>query len=197
MFLVRSDRPPIGPLATDLPVSASTWFRLTERLRFKGKSIMDKNKLKRTLAATLRPTDLIGSWGNELGSTMSIKAAQGETFTGDYASTVSGKGGPTTGTLQGTLAGGAIAFSVNWQPEYASVTSWTGLVLEGEEGVLSIYALWQLAEEDPTKGWWQAINAGMDSSCGKPVSKSTPARHPDRRPLNSRSPMMRAAVGAA
>ena len=56
---------------------------------------------------------ITGVWQNELGSTMTITSFDGENFSGTYTSAVSEGQGPVTGTLAGTLAGDAVAFTVS------------------------------------------------------------------------------------
>ena len=125
--------------------------------------MLDKSKLARSLNASLVPDDLLGTWTNELQSVMNITQTSRQAFNGTYVSAVSADGTTVSGVLSGTVAQDTIAFNVNWQPTYDSVTSWTGLILTDEDGTRCIYALWQLAEgADPGKGWWQAINAGAD-----------------------------------
>jgi len=84
---------------------------------------------------------LLGTWQNEIGSTMTVTSFDGTNFSGSYTSAVSEGSGPATGTLSGTLAGNAIAFTVNWLPIFPSVTGWNGLLLTASDELV-IYSLW-------------------------------------------------------
>lgn len=106
--------------------------------------------------------NLQGIWQNELGSTMTITSFDGTRFSGTYASAVSSGSGSATGALAGTLAGDAIGFMVNWEPGFASVTSWSGIVM-ADGDTLAIYSLWHLASTPESEAdYWEAILAGAD-----------------------------------
>jgi hypothetical protein len=105
---------------------------------------------------------LLGTWQNELGSVMTIEKVDGATFSGTYASSVSGGQGSVNGTLAGMVSGDAIAFTVNWAPTFSSVTGWNGLLLSDGSSVF-IYSLWNLASTpDQPENFWESILAGAD-----------------------------------
>jgi hypothetical protein len=93
---------------------------------------------------------------------MEIKNFDGAEFSGTYTSAVSEDSNKVTGELTGTLAGDAIAFTVNWSSQYSSVTAWSGLVLSSGED-LAIYTLWHLASTPESEASvWESIAAGAD-----------------------------------
>lgn len=105
---------------------------------------------------------LLGVWENELGSTMTITSFDGTTFTGTYTSPVSSGPSPATGKLAGTLSGIALGFTVNWGPNFSSVTSWSGLLLT-DGNSLVMYTLWHLAATPESEAdFWESILAGAD-----------------------------------
>ena len=105
---------------------------------------------------------LTGLWQNELDSIMNITSMSGANFSGTYTSSVSGGGGPVTGSLSGTISGDAIGFTVNWSPAANSVTSWNGLLLS-DAGNPVIYTLWHLATTpEQNSDFWESILAGAD-----------------------------------
>jgi hypothetical protein len=122
---------------------------------------VDRGKLKAYVLKKGK-ADLKGEWKNELKSKMFIKEFDGKTFSGIYHSHVSTEGPPVEGSLVGTMTGSALAFTVNWDPAFSAVTSWTGLLLT-DGGALAIYTLWQLAgtPEKPDQVW-DSISAGSD-----------------------------------
>ncbi len=126
---------------------------------------IDRKNLKLLSASLTEPLSadmLVGSWQNELGSVMAIETFDGRNFTGTYKTAVSAGGGSVTGVLAGTVAGDAIAFTVNWSGAFSSVTAWSGLLLGTADSPV-VYTLWHLAatpEEDSE--YWLAINAGAD-----------------------------------
>jgi hypothetical protein len=112
--------------------------------------------------ATTDP-DLKGIWVNELQSVMTIARVEAGVFRGEYESAVSGEHSPVKGKLIGTIAGDSLGFTVNWEPDFDSVTSWSGKLLVDEDGALSIYTLWQLSRPvEESEDWWQSILAGSD-----------------------------------
>ncbi|MEO7178344.1 MAG: avidin/streptavidin family protein [Allosphingosinicella sp.] len=104
----------------------------------------------------------VGTWTNELGSTLQVTSVLDGVFSGVYSSTVSGGGPSVQGSVSGTFSGEAIAFTANWGPSQ-SVTAWTGVALASGESGYFIYALWHLASS-PTQDadWWESILAGAD-----------------------------------
>jgi hypothetical protein len=104
----------------------------------------------------------VGAWNNELGSTMTVDQFDGTNFSGTYSSAVSADGTSAKGTLWGTIAGGSIAFLVNWKAEFPSVTAWSGLVLSDGK-TTAIHTLWHLASTpDADTDAWESILAGAD-----------------------------------
>jgi hypothetical protein len=105
---------------------------------------------------------LLGLWENELGSTLDITNFNGTVFSGTYTSSVSSGQNPVSGPVEGTLAGDAVGFTVNWLPTYSSVTSWNGLLLT-DGSSLALYTLWQLASTPESElNYWESILAGAD-----------------------------------
>lgn len=106
--------------------------------------------------------NLLGSWGNELGSLLTITSFDGTNFSGTYTSSVSGGSGSAKGAAAGTLVGDAIGFTVNWAPGYKSVTCWNGLVLT-DGNSLAFYTLWHLTSTPESQtDFWESILAGSD-----------------------------------
>lgn len=110
---------------------------------------------------------IVGTWYNELGSTLEITDVTDGLVTGTYTTAVSG-----SACAQGSFAltgrtdidaeGGAtgnIGFVVSWENAQStcnSVTAWSGQLLNGQ-----IVAFWLLTiENEPS---WQATNIGMDT----------------------------------
>ncbi|MFT0174319.1 avidin/streptavidin family protein [Paraburkholderia mimosarum] len=106
--------------------------------------------------------ELVGKWENELGSVMTIDQFDGVNFSGTYQSAVSSDGQYATGPISGTVAEDAIAFTVDWDIAYASVTSWSGLLLHnGDQACM--YTLWNLSSTpEKEDDFWQSIQAGAD-----------------------------------
>ena len=125
--------------------------------------LKSKKDLKPFSAANNVP-NLLGTWTNELQSTMTITSVTGGNFVGTYASAVSTPGGSVTGTLSGAFSGNAISFVVNWGPALASTSAWSGLILtDGSPDLLYLYTLWNVAETPDQPGnWWESILAGSD-----------------------------------
>ncbi|MGD0190351.1 MAG: avidin/streptavidin family protein [Rhizomicrobium sp.] len=122
---------------------------------------ISKAKLARLSEHGIREPDLHGSWANELGSRMIIVDVNGKSFAGDYKSK-DVDGNWITGSLSGTLAGDTVGFTVNWQPTYDSVTSWSGKLSADEVGNIYIHTLWLLASGDENLPLWESISAGAD-----------------------------------
>ncbi|MEX3992847.1 avidin/streptavidin family protein [Paraburkholderia sp. EG286A] len=88
--------------------------------------------------------ELVGKWENELGSVVTIDQFDGTNFSGTYETAVGNDGLAATAPLFGTVAGDAIAFTVNWGPTYVSVRGWSGLLLaDGNQACM--YTLWNLS----------------------------------------------------
>jgi len=123
---------------------------------------IDRKALKPYSASAASAPNLLGSWRNELGSTMTITSFDGTTFGGTYTSAVSSGGSSVSGSLAGTLAGDAVGFVVNWKPAFSSVTSWSGLLLTAGDALI-IYTLWHMADTpDKEADYWESILAGAD-----------------------------------
>lgn len=128
--------------------------------------MIDRKTLRRWSAATrgagTAPPGLVGKWENELGSIMTIEQFDGTNFSGTYQSAVSSDGKSLTGPLLGTIAGDALAFTVNWGTTYSSVTSWNGLLL-GDGSQTYMYTLWNLSSTPENEDdVWQSIQAGAE-----------------------------------
>jgi Avidin family len=106
-----------------------------------------------------------GAWTNELGSEMNLTVS-GNKIGGTYTSKVSGGGGSTPSKpLAGFKNGDLIAFVVNWETPYNSLTAWVGQHTK-EDGAEVIKTLWHLTQnvedaDEPT-GLWHSILAGAD-----------------------------------
>jgi Avidin family len=108
--------------------------------------------------------DLVGTWVNELGSTMKVDSVKNGVISGSYKSKVSQNGASVGGSLTGMLTGDTIGFCVNWSPKFDSVTSWSGKILSTQTGTPFIYTLWQLSQGvDAPEDWWQSFLAGSDT----------------------------------
>lgn len=104
----------------------------------------------------------LGSWVNELGSTLIITSIDGKgQLTGTYTTNVgcdAGKPQPLTGWYYDSgKGGGAITFSVIWQG-CGSVASWSG---QYDDGTGKFQALWHLTIAAPPS--WDGIYAGTDN----------------------------------
>ncbi len=123
-----------------------------------------KSELQIYSSWSKNPLSLKGKWSNELGSVMDVQHVNGDAFSGEYSSKVSDTGKSVKGTLSGTVAGDTIGFIVNWKPDFASVTSWSGKILATDTGAAYIYTLWHLSRgvKDP-KDWWQSFLSGSDT----------------------------------
>ena len=133
--------------------------------------------------------NLLGTWFNELGSTMVIDQVQNGTIIGSYATAVS-----STGCAQGSFSlvgstdtdsgGEGVAFSVCWKndtSQCASVTAWSGQAqtIDGEDQIL---AFWLLTVESAPDQDWYATHVGQDL-----FTRSQPAREQ----IASKSKMLR------
>lgn len=113
----------------------------------------------------VRSEDFIGTWKNELGSTMVIEGIESDRIKGSYKTKVGQPGDEEQFELIGFTSGDLITFTVNFG-KYGSLTSWTGqLTLEDRKA--KIKTLWHLAvdindEEEPDK-MWSAIWSGADN----------------------------------
>lgn len=121
-----------------------------------------KAKLERLSARGIAPPSMMGTWTNELGSTMTVTTVNGATFSGTYQSD-DGNGGQIVGALNGVVSGETLAWTVSWQPTVDSTTAWTGKFLTDDGGGIYIYALWYLSSGDETTPIWQSFAAGQDT----------------------------------
>jgi hypothetical protein len=124
---------------------------------------VSKAQLKRLSAAGITRPTLLGTWNNELGSVMNITTSDGTVFSGDYKSKDASNNW-VSGSLQGTIAGDTIAFTVNWPSPDNSVTAWAGKLSADTSNSNKIYinTLWLLASGDATTPLWESISAGSD-----------------------------------
>lgn len=123
-----------------------------------------KGELKLYSHQVKAPIDLVGTWINELQSTMKIDQFADGKFSGIYSSKVSENERPVEGFLSGVVAGDTIGFVVSWKPTFDSVTSWSGKLLATDQGAPYIYTLWYLSRgvAGPAD-WWQSFLAGSDT----------------------------------
>jgi hypothetical protein len=122
--------------------------------------VKQERSLARALTGSGLTTDFSGVWRNELMSEVTL-VQSGDTLTGTYESTVSGRDTRTIGDIVGYVDGDLIAFVVHWR-EYQAVTSWVGQ-LEPNAAVQTIKALWHMARQVTPGSEWGSINAGADS----------------------------------
>lgn len=112
---------------------------------------------------------LVGTWFNELGSTLTITQVQSGVLSGTYQTAVS------SGCAQGTFnvvgvtdtdsGGQNVGFTVSWNNEESncrSVTAWSGQVFNLNTGAAAIYAFWLLTQETSVSQLWAATNVGVD-----------------------------------
>lgn len=113
--------------------------------------------------------DLGGTWYNELGSQMTLEAANGA-LSGTYNSAVGSAeyeyalaGRYNTDPSSG---GQALSWAVAWQNQYGnsnSATAWAGQYQVDAAGVEEIYTLWLLASEMPESDDWESTKVGQDT----------------------------------
>ena len=109
---------------------------------------------QRSQATSAENPNFAGAWVNQLGSTMSLTVS-GNALSGTYASKVSGGGSPTPAKpLTGFKNGDLIAFVVNWETPYNSLTAWVGqhTIVDGAEVIKTLWHLTQNVEapDEPT-----------------------------------------------
>lgn len=119
----------------------------------------------------------IGSWENQLGSTLTINSVDPNTglVTGTYQSPsgTTGEQFPLIGwTNKAPVQPGKdnatlVSFSVRWG-SYGSITSWSGLCRE-ENGLATIQALWHLARSN-SQYVWDHVLTGNDVFKAKAVA---------------------------
>ncbi|SIT48088.1 putative exported avidin family protein [Paraburkholderia ribeironis] len=124
-----------------------------------------------TVWAAGSPTcaSLVGSWGNQLGSTMNIVSVNPTTgaITGTYRSPsgTTGQQFPLIGWTNTAPAQNGqdnvtlVSFTVNWG-NYGTVTSWSGLC-RTQDRVPIIAALWNFAQSNAQFSW-SHVNTGQD-----------------------------------
>ncbi len=105
---------------------------------------------------------LIGNWQNEHHSRFTVEelAADGQ-FIGSYtsASGTDGSSFPLHGKINmgaATDSCHAITFSVNWGA-HRSITSWTGTLCKGSDGLWEMHTLWHLVRPQATEDWERII----------------------------------------
>jgi hypothetical protein len=123
---------------------------------------MLKAELERLSAKGIAPPSMMGTWTNELGSTMTVTSVSGATFSGTYQSD-DGNGGQIVGALNGVASGETLAWTVSWQPTVDSTTAWTGKFLVDSNNDVYIYTLWYLSAGDQNAPIWQSFSAGQDT----------------------------------
>ena len=105
-----------------------------------------------------------GLWKNDLESMMTL-AVDGQKVSGRYASPVSTGGPPVEGDIVGYVDGDLISFVVNWDGP-ASLTAWTGQLLNDDTDHPSIKTLWHLvmnvADDHEDNGLWKSTFTGAD-----------------------------------
>lgn len=116
------------------------------------------------------PINLVGTWHNELGSTLIIESVQSGVLSGTYettgASGTCAKGKFRVSGVTDTEKGGNnIGFAVSWRNDLSnchSVTAWSGQVLNpGPSQYIS--AFWLLTVESSQAASWAATHIGLDT----------------------------------
>jgi hypothetical protein len=118
-----------------------------------------EESLYRAKPGTGTTFDFAGTWKNTLGSKMTV-VQTGDTFSGEYESAVSDRGGSTIGDLQGYVDGDLIAFVVHWR-DFEAITSWVGQLVP-KRSPHAIQTLWQMVKEVASGAEWSSINSGAD-----------------------------------
>ncbi|HYO49769.1 MAG TPA: avidin/streptavidin family protein [Chloroflexia bacterium] len=114
--------------------------------------------------------NLVGTWQNELGSTLTIESVQSGVLSGTYETAVSDgscAGGikfQVSGVTDTDSGGHNIGFTVSWytgSPKCNSVTAWSGQVLNPGPSQY-INAFWLLTVESDQEDSWAATHVGLD-----------------------------------
>lgn len=88
-------------------------------------------------------TSIIGDWVNQVGSGLTFKQS-GTELSGHYRTSVGNADKGKSYPIRGWRNGRCLGFSVSWQPESDSITSWAGLIQPDESGDISIHTVWVL-----------------------------------------------------
>jgi hypothetical protein len=113
--------------------------------------------------ATRDPATWMGTWKNQMGSTMTLRVT-GDEISGSYTSVDSSSDKPVTSLkLHGYVASDLISFIVLWPG--GSQTAWTGQLVDDKSDP-TIRTLWHLVTdiadaEEPTR-LWRSTLAGAD-----------------------------------
>jgi hypothetical protein len=120
---------------------------------------------------------LLGTWHNELGSTLVITEVQGDTIVGTYETAVSGSGCakgifPVIGRTDVDAGGTTLGFTITWRNDKSScnsTTSWAGQyqVIDDQEVLI---ALWLLAMKTNVEEDWASTLVGEDMFFREPAS---------------------------
>ena len=139
--------------------------------------------------------NLLGTWYNELGSTLVIDSVANGQLTGSYITPVSAAAGvqgrfALTGQTDVDSGGEAIAFVVCWRNQEfqcKSITAWSGQAqtLNGDDVITSFWLL--TVESSPTDDWY-ATHVGQDvfwrdqrkATQAGPRLRTVRAAHPSR-----------------
>ncbi len=112
--------------------------------------------------------DISGTWYNELNSAMNIDSIQPDgSFTGTYQ-TQGIPPVPLIGKTDINSAGLVVGFVVVWPSDFASVTTWSGLLIPGQDP--QITADWLLTAPPPQEEQWKTTNIGQDIFKRQPFS---------------------------
>jgi hypothetical protein len=113
---------------------------------------------------------LVGTWYNELGSTLVINQVQGGVLSGSYQTAVSSSGCAqgafyVAGVTDTDSGGHNVGFAVSWNngnSQCASVTAWSGQLLADSNGNPYITVFWLLTVETQAADSWSATHIGQD-----------------------------------
>ncbi|ALO92378.1 hypothetical protein SHL15_1201 [Streptomyces hygroscopicus subsp. limoneus] len=135
-----------------------------------------------------------GEWYNEFGSQVRLESAPEGTVSGEYVTAVGHAPGTylLTGRHDGPTSPGngiALGWTVAWRNEHGnlgSVTSWSGLFLEGPERILTT---WLLSRSTATAEAWESSVVGQDVfTRQKPTSEDVDRALRSGRPVSHPMP---------
>lgn len=98
----------------------------------------------------LRCADVAGLWANQTGSQLEL-LVDGAVLGGFYYTAVGAARRGKSYPLVGWRDRRCLGFSVSWGPDSESLTSWTGLIVKGEDGAVLISAMWLLVSASTVK----------------------------------------------
>ena len=118
-------------------------------------------------------SDVSGVWHNQLSSQIEMKYDPAtHALTGTYENHAAPAQPPFQKVpLVGTVNGDVVSWTVNWGPQFGSITAWVGHVYVNKHGVVEINTMWHLARpiESPDKVWMGVLD-GSDTFTPGPVN---------------------------